>query len=121
MISRIKGLSGYNRLSLEIGMHKIKIPGYKSIGIHIIDHDIKDIAPWNDNSKWLVDNKKARVWDVDFQHGQIVGLDYYAYSSNGTASLTGSVLYRWCKAQQSNKAIQTGEPNVAIRMLNIQK
>ena len=116
-----QGLSGYNRLPLGIGVHKIKIPGYKSIGIHIVAPDIKDFAPWNNNPRWLVDNKKARVWDVDFQQGQIVGLDYHAYSSNGTASSTGSVLYRWCKAQQSNKAIQPGEPNVAIRMLNIQK
>ena len=33
-----QGLSGYNRLPLEIGVHKIKIPGYKSIGIHIVAH-----------------------------------------------------------------------------------
>ena len=114
-----QGLSGYNRLPLEIGVHKIKIPGYKSIGIHIVDHDIKDIAPWDDNPKWFVDNKKARMWDVDFQQGQIVGLDYHAYSSDGTISSTGSVLYRWCMAQQYNKNIHSEVQNVAIRMLNI--
>lgn len=100
---------------LSVGMHHIKISGYKKIEIEIAEPSIRRCYWLNEYRKWGL-SKNPPIWEPLKTDSGIVGLDFSVIPQNVNRLDAIPTTRRWSMFQTFHKSYE-GENNIAIKIL----
>lgn len=95
-------------LHLDIGVHQIKVRGYKAKEICMVDINA-EINPWKDNPRWSLTRHRPCCWQIT-DAGDVIGMDF-SHCVNDTP--VESPLKKWC----ADILYNTSESN--LNLLNL--